>query len=307
MARILIIDDDAQVRNVVGEFLRRHGHDVVAASNGSEGLQAAAASTPELILCDLDMPALDGNQVVSALRKDDQLAEVPVIFLSGCSDREQIRRSMNLGADDFLVKPSPLAEILEAVNAKLARRQDHRQRQEKRMRKAVEVFVGIVHDLNQGGGEIRWMAQKSVGSDGREVAVAEQPAPVSGEKAPPGASAPAAGADSVLVTHNNRRQFLKISEVKALLADGEYSTVYWGKGQRMMFRKSLKQWLVELPARQFVQVHRSAIVNLAHLDFVEKVAEGGLQIHIRDLKDVIPVSQRSAPFFNRCLKEYQPH
>jgi DNA-binding LytR/AlgR family response regulator len=90
-----------------------------------------------------------------------------------------------------------------------------------------------------------------------------------------------------------------------LLAEGDYSNVYWGKDQHMLFRKSLKQWHAALPPEQFVRVHRQAIINLKYLDFVEKDSEGKQQIHLREFKSIIPVSQRGAPIFNRCLKKFQ--
>ena len=73
----------------------------------------------------------------------------------------------------------------------------------------------------------------------------------------------------------------------------------------MMFRKPLKQWATELPPGQFFRVHRQAIINLTHLDFVEKVEAGKLRIHLREFKEVIPVSQRETAAFNRCLKAFK--
>ena len=123
MAKILIIDDDQRICQVLRESLCRHGHQATVASNGNEGLKIAKTLIPDLILCDLEMPGLDGHGVVAALRQDDLLGEVPVIFLSGCTDRPRIRTSMNLGADDYISKPAQLSEIIQAVNARLARRQ----------------------------------------------------------------------------------------------------------------------------------------------------------------------------------------
>lgn len=110
---------------------------------------------------------------------------------------------------------------------------------------------------------------------------------------------------SLLIKKDNRRQFLKLSEVKALTAYGEYSDIHWGNGQSFLFRKPLKQWESELPAEQFVRVHRQAIINLAFLDYVNKDADGKLQIHLRDFKEILPVSQRETPNFNRSLKKFQ--
>jgi CheY-like chemotaxis protein len=291
----------------LGEYLCRHGHEVTAASNGRDGLAAAAAKVPELVLCDLSMPGLDGHEVLAAFRQDERLAEVPFIFLSGCTEHEQVRRSMNLGGDDYLTKPARLAEILEAVNAKLAQRQAQRQRQEKRLKKALEVFVGIVHDLDHAPSHVRWLADTTTGKDGRQIPVAPLlQAPAGAKPAAGGGAVSAAGAPaSLLIKSNNRQQFLKISEVKALLADSEYSTIHWGRNQRMMFRKAMKQWEEELPSNQFVRVHRRAIVNLAFLDFVDNDAAGNLQIHLREFNEVIPVSQRARAAFQRSLKAWR--
>ena len=171
------------------------------------------------------------------------------------------------------------------------------------MEQAAEIFVGIIHDLNQSAPEIRWLAvpaepQNEIIRRVRQ-SLAAGPAPADPLPATPRPP------DSLLVKSLNRQQFLKLSEVKALLADGEYSTIHWGLNQHMMFRKPLKQWAAELPPEQFVRVHRQTIVNLAWLDFVEKTPEGKPLIHLREFKPVIPVSQRETPHFNRCLKKIQ--
>lgn len=309
MAKILIIDDDRQICIVLGEYLRRQGYDVQTASNGEEGLAAAAAMLPDLIVCDLEMPGKDGQGVVSTLRQDPRLGETPVIFLSGCTERDQIRRSMNSGGDDYITKPAQLPEILEAVKARLSRRQKQLEQLDQQLDQAAQFFAGIIHDLNknQAAPEVRWLAD--AGSDReeqqnqllqkvRETLQAGNPTPAAGETA---LKAPA----TLLVKDHNRQRFLKLSEVKALMACGEYADIYWGKDQHFMFRKPLKQWAAELPAEQFVRVHRQAIVNLAFLDFVEKNAQGQLQIHLREFKQVIPVSQRETAAFNRVLKQFQ--
>lgn len=255
MPKILIVDDDQQICSVMGQFLRRQGYEVTVANNGEQGLKDAAAWLPDLILCDLDMPGVDGQGVVSALRQDARLGEIPVIFLSACTDRDQIRKSMNLGGDDFITKPAGLQEILEAIVARLERR------------------------------------QKQLLQRGHQSLTETQAAP----------PAPA----TVLIKNQNRQQYLPLSEVKAFMACGEYANIFWGKDQHVLFRKALKQWQAELPPEQFVRVHRQAIVNLLFLDFVEKDAKGKALIHLKDFKEVIPVSEREAANFNRRLKAFQ--
>lgn len=307
MAKILIIDDDWQICKLLGVCLRREGHEVTTAVNGDQGLIAAAAVTPDLILCDLEMPGLNGQGVVATLRRDRRLGEIPVIFLSGCTERGQIRRSMNLGGDDYITKPAPLSEILETVNARLGRRQKQLQQMDQQVEEAAKIFVGIIHDLNQGDTEVRWLADTATETADQQNQIIQRVHQSlsanhsAAAAAPPAPPRPA----SLLIKDSHRQQFLKLSEVKALLADGEYSNIYWGKDQHLMFRKPLKQWAVELPPEQFIRVHRQAIVNLAFLDFVAKDSEGKLQIHLHEFKQAIPVSQRETPVFNRRLKQFQ--
>ena len=305
MAKILIIDDDPQVCRLVGEFLRRHGHQIASAGNGRLGLTAAMAGRPDLVICDLDMPGLNGQEVVAALRQDARLGETPIIFLSGCTERGQVRRSMNVGGDDFITKPADLPEILEAVNARLDRRRQQRMQLDRQLERAAECFVGIIHDLNQRAPEVRWLAEIATGKSAQQDQIIQRvrkslaAADVSAEDSCP--------PSTLLVKRHNRQHFVKLSEVKALLANGEYSMIHWGQDQHMMFRKSLKQWQVELPADLFVRVHRQAIINLSFLDFVERDAAGKAQIHLREFKPVIEVSQRARPGFNRSLKEFKAH
>ncbi len=285
MPKILIIDDDVELGSALGKFLRRQGHEVTTATDGRQGL-VAALQGPDLIICDLAMPVLNGHGVLEALRQDKRLEDTPFIFLSGSANREMIRRSMNLGGDDFITKPAELTEILAAVDSRLQRQQQRRQRQEETVKQAVEMFAGIVNDLGGAQAAIEWLA---------EAAAKGQPLDKNAPVAPP---APA----SILVRKDNRRFFLKLSEVKAFLADGEYSRAHWGRDQTMMFRKPLKQWETELPAEQFVRVHRQAIINLAFLDFVGKGAGGQPEIHLVDFPGIVEVSQRKVSYLNRVLK-----
>lgn len=307
MAKILIIDDDKEICRVISNGLRRQGYEVATAENGGEGLKVAAAMMPDLILCDLDMPGLNGQDVVAALRQDPRLGEIPLVFLSACVERDQIRRSMNLGGDDFITKPAPWPEILATISARLARRKKHLQHRDHEVTTAAEVFVGIIHDLNKAASEVQWLSDttnKMVDQKNRIIQRVHQTLnahnkPRAGHSTTPQPSA------SLLVKDNLRKKLLKLSEVKALMACGEYSDIHWGKDQHMMFRKPLKQWETELPPNQFIRVHRQAIINLAFLDYVEKDRDGKLHVHLLEFKPVIPVSQREAATFNRSLKQFQ--
>jgi class 3 adenylate cyclase len=122
--RILVIEDEPSIRNNIMLMLKAERYTVSGAENGRVGLEAARKDPPDLILCDVMMPEMDGFAVLEALRAEKRLADVPFIFLTALDDRSNTRRGMNLGADDYLPKPFTRSELLEAVNSRLKKYQD---------------------------------------------------------------------------------------------------------------------------------------------------------------------------------------
>jgi len=120
--KILVIDDESRMRKLVVEALSSEGFLVVEASNGREGVALAAREAPDLIVCDITMPEMNGHRVLQTLRDQPATAQIPFIFLTGWSEREDVRAGMNLGADDYLVKPVDPTELLAAVRSRLRRR-----------------------------------------------------------------------------------------------------------------------------------------------------------------------------------------
>lgn len=121
MTKILVIEDDKMIREGIVDILLLADYEVASASNGIEGLATAQAYEPELILCDVMMPKLDGHGVLQEIRKIPILARVPFIFLTAKSNLEDIRKGMILGADDYLPKPFSGDELLSAVRTRLER------------------------------------------------------------------------------------------------------------------------------------------------------------------------------------------
>ena len=124
MTRILVIDDDDVYRRTVSNVLKQSGFDVLEASNGQAGVEIAQTHAPDLVMCDVMMEQLDGFGVIDRLRMDPTTSEIPFIFMSGLSDRDTVRKGMNLGADDFLVKPFSFPDLLAAVDARLTKRKE---------------------------------------------------------------------------------------------------------------------------------------------------------------------------------------
>lgn len=122
--RILVIDDDARLREHYRELLKLEGYEVMEARNGREGVERARKDAPDLVLCDITMPEMNGHRVLETMRSEPRLAHVPFVFLTGWSEQQDIRTGMNLGADDYLTKPVVPEELVTAIRARL-RRAEH--------------------------------------------------------------------------------------------------------------------------------------------------------------------------------------
>lgn len=119
MTRILVIEDEATVRDTVQDILALENFDTLTAENGLIGLQLARHYHPDLIICDVMMPELNGHEVLSALLQDSATARIPFIFLTAKADRTDMRQGMTLGADDYLTKPFTPTELIQAIHSRL--------------------------------------------------------------------------------------------------------------------------------------------------------------------------------------------
>ncbi|MDP1678332.1 MAG: hybrid sensor histidine kinase/response regulator [Bacteroidota bacterium] len=121
--KILIIDDEENYRDIITMALQFSGYEVFNAKNGLDGLAAAKMYNPDLILCDVNMPKMDGNTLLSTLKEDPEFAGIPFIFLTGNTAPGDMRKGMQLGADDYLTKPFSTEELLSAVKTRLNKKQ----------------------------------------------------------------------------------------------------------------------------------------------------------------------------------------
>ena len=121
MARVLLIDNDPVALKLTALYLSRAGHTIDEFADGMLALTHALQQIPDAIVCDIQMPGLDGFGLLSALRAQSRTAGIPLIFLTAHRDHAQFRKAMRLGADDFLAKPVDANELIDAVAGRLAR------------------------------------------------------------------------------------------------------------------------------------------------------------------------------------------
>ncbi|MCH9028038.1 MAG: response regulator, partial [Bacteroidetes bacterium] len=115
MEKILIIEDEHLILESIAEYLQLEGYDCLIATNGEEGIQKAKDETPDLIVCDIKMPGLNGHEVLQELRANPKTSTIPFIFLSVLVKKSDLRKGMILGADDYLTKPFQPEDLLNSV------------------------------------------------------------------------------------------------------------------------------------------------------------------------------------------------
>ncbi|MBS4098089.1 MAG: SpoIIE family protein phosphatase [Sulfuricella sp.] len=126
MAKIVVIEDEEAIRNNLAMLLRIEGHEVRMASDGEAGLALVRAEQPDLVLCDIMMPRLDGHGVLKALQAEPATAGISFVFLTARADKSDFRSGMALGADDYLTKPFTREDVLQTVAARLHKSQARR-------------------------------------------------------------------------------------------------------------------------------------------------------------------------------------
>lgn len=119
--RIVVIEDEPEMRRNITRLLTLEGYEAASAENGLAGLELVRQRKPDLVLCDVMMPAMDGHEVLRRVREDAALRSIPFIFLTAKGEKSDQREGMNLGADDYLTKPVDNEDLIAAVAARLQR------------------------------------------------------------------------------------------------------------------------------------------------------------------------------------------
>ncbi len=121
MKKILFIEDDNFIRENICEIFAEEGYEVRCVSCGKDGIELAAKFLPDLIICDIMMPAMDGFEVKNILSKNKKTSDIPFIYLTAKANIKDAQHAMELGADDFITKPVTASKLLELVSKRLNR------------------------------------------------------------------------------------------------------------------------------------------------------------------------------------------
>jgi DNA-binding LytR/AlgR family response regulator len=243
MKKILIIEDEYALRSTLRELLEANNYKVFLAEDGLEGVQLAKEINPELIICDVMMPRLNGHGVLEELKKDSVLASIPFIFLTAKAEMSDFRTGMEIGADDYLTKPFRAATVLKAIETRLQKFESLKQQK----------------------------PNTDEDSDKKEVLTEN---------------------DRLFVNSKNKPQFIKVSDILCIKAQGEYSTIYLISGLNLLVRKLMKQWEQQLPDNIFLRIHRSTIININQIEKIEKWYKRSYIVKLHHFEEKFIISQR---------------
>ncbi|HEY9761491.1 MAG TPA: response regulator [Trichocoleus sp.] len=122
MSTVVVVEDEFQILSNLEEILTLSGHTVMAAGDGVQGLKLIQTHCPDVVVCDVMMPGMDGYSILEAMRQNPATAEIPLILLTARAERGDHRRGMELGANDYVTKPFTTEELLKAIDVQLAKR-----------------------------------------------------------------------------------------------------------------------------------------------------------------------------------------
>lgn len=149
MKKILIIEDDKNLLGSLADVLRHEGFEIFTASCGEEGLNVLNSVIPDLIICDVMMPGMDGYEVLGVISKNEVFATIPFIFLTARNEKNDQRRAMDMGADDFLNKPFSLDELLTTIDIRLKKNEKVKQASEEKIKNITKsISFSLPHELN---------------------------------------------------------------------------------------------------------------------------------------------------------------
>lgn len=148
MKKILVIEDTPAMRDLIVDTLATQSYECVSADDGLAGVEAARRHHPDLVICDIHMPRMDGYGVLEAIRSEASMSTMPFIFLTGAAERVNIRRGMELGADDYLTKPFSIQELIASVMAQFEKQATIKRQADQRLEELRgNITMALPHEL----------------------------------------------------------------------------------------------------------------------------------------------------------------
>lgn len=246
--KLLLIEDEPELADNIRSILELNGFNVITATDGLEGISLAKNHIPDIIVSDILMPQKTGYEVLEELTRDNKTSHIPFIFLTAKVEHQDLRRGMELGADDYIFKPFQSKELISAINARLRRKGD--------------LMSSLLQENEQH--KNRYKAD-----------------------------------DNIILNINKKTSVVRVSKIKYIIAERQYSRVILSDGKNVLLRKSLIYWESILPLNLFLRIHRNTIINIQEVNSIAKNSDGRFKAIMKDRLIDFEISRR----YMRKLRE----
>lgn len=253
MKNILLIEDNSLLAENIKALLEEEVFTVIHAASAEEGLNQALKNNLDLILCDIMLPDKDGYEFFEILKEKLGNISPPFIYLTAKSQRDDQRKGMELGADDFITKPFTKSELLNAINTQIMKRAKLTETKKKEENKN-QILKHENGGLNEG---------KKLAYDGFIFL---------NEKKSPG--------------------FYAVKKIVYVRSLKDYTTVFFNDLKKVVIRRTLANWEAILPSEHFVRIHRQVIINLQFLERVERDKNYTYKAFLKFVDTPFKMSQR---------------
>jgi DNA-binding LytR/AlgR family response regulator len=238
--KILVIEDEKGLCDNIRILLEAEKYEVFLAENGKEGIAKANIIRPDLIICDIMMPEVNGYEVIKQLQSQTNALTMPFIFLTAKIEQSDLRTGMNLGADDYIFKPFDSNDLLKTIATRLNKHENIKAFFKK------ETEEKKKYNLN----------------------------------------------DKIAFKIGDHSEFIPVDSIIYISADRQYTNIFTGNNKRFILKRAISKWEQILPGNYFVRVHRSTLINLNHVNKIQRIENNSYRIHLNNSGIMLEVSRR---------------
>ena len=260
--RVLVIDDDAGIRELVSDILTSNGYYVIEKSNAEEGFEKLAEKSKskeekfDIVICDIMMPGATGFEVLKKIKKSRKIEPPVFIFVTASKERSDLRTAMESGADDFITKPFTPEELLKAVKAQ----EEKKEKLSENLRRTIE--------------------EESKHTKRGKTARVKMPV-----------SQRLNYGDKLFISSYGKSGFVYVKDIILIKSLKDYTKIFTASGA-FVVRKPLKRWMNSLPEENFQLVNRSEIVNLSFVSKLVKLPNNTHEIKLNKCAEKVTISRR---------------
>lgn len=268
MYKVLIIEDNVDLADNIFLLLKELGYDSICAHNGDRGLKMIIEEKPDIILCDIMLPDISGYKLLSELKKLEGKIMPIFIYLTAKTQRDDLRKGMTIGADDYITKPFTNDELLKAINTQL------------RKRSKILVSLNSLSDNNRGN--IITAQKSNKRNDTIQTELKYD--------------------DHIFINDRKNPGFYFVKDILFIKSLKDYTRIYLTENKRFLMRKPMIYWVKTLPADQFLRIHRQTLINLNFIEKIEPLSSNRFSIFMKSISKKLEVSQRYSHKIKKIFK-----